>query len=54
LPETVLLIFQGTTLGALLTDNSGNGHNATGSGTFTYSSDDPFNSAQGSLQVGNV
>jgi hypothetical protein len=54
LPDTKLLIFQGTTLGALLTDNSGNSHNATGTGSFAYSSDDPFNSASGSLQVGTV
>lgn len=54
LPDTKLLIFQGTDLSSMLTDNSGNGHNATGTGTFTYSSEDPFSSAQGSLQVGTV
>jgi hypothetical protein len=54
LTGTKLLIFQGTTLGAMLTDNSGNGHNATGTGTFAYSTNDPFNSAQGSLQIGSV
>ena len=54
LPDTKLLIFQGTDLSTMLTDNSGNGHNATGTGTFAYSSEDPFNSAQGSLQVGSV
>jgi hypothetical protein len=52
LPATKLLIFQGTDLSTILTDNSGNGHNATGTGIFAYSSEDPFNSAQGSLQVG--
>ena len=54
LTGTKLLIFQGTDLSSMLTDNSGNGHNATGTGTFAYSSEDPFNSAQGSLQVGTV
>lgn len=54
LPDTKLLIFQGTDLSSMLTDNSGNGHNATGTGTFAYSSEDPFSSAQGSLQVGTV
>ena len=54
LPATKLLIFQGTDITSMLTDNSGNGHNATGTGSFAYSSEDPFNSAQGSLQVGNV
>lgn len=54
LSDTKLLIFQGTDLSSMLTDNSGNGHNATGTGTFAYSSEDPFSSAQGSLQVGTV
>ena len=54
LEPTKLLIFQGTDLNAILTDNSGNGHNATGTGSFAYSSNDPFNSAQGSLQVETV
>ena len=54
LPTTKLLIFQGTDLSSMLTDNSGNGHNASGTGTFAYSTNDPFSSAQGSLQVGTV
>lgn len=48
--QTKLLIFQGTNLGALLLDNSGNNRTATNSGA-TFSSDDPFNGPQGSLQV---
>jgi hypothetical protein len=52
LAATVLLTFQGTDLTALLLDNSGNGHNATNSGA-TFSAEDPFSSAQGSLQMGS-
>ena len=54
LEPTKLLIFQGMDLNSILTDNSGNGHNATGTSSFAYSSNDPFNSASGSLQVGTV
>jgi hypothetical protein len=50
---TKLLIFQGTTLSAQTTDNSGNNHNATNSGA-TYSALNPFSGVQGSLQMGNV
>ena len=50
---TKLLIFQGTDLNAQLTDNSGNGHNATNSGA-TYSALNPFSGIEGSLQMGNV
>ena len=53
LAETVLLIFQGTTLNAQLLDNSGNNHNATNSGA-TYSALNPFTGTTGSLQMGNV
>jgi len=50
---TKLLIFQGNNIGAQLTDNSGNNHNATNSGA-TYSALNPFTGVQGSLQMGNV
>jgi hypothetical protein len=50
---TKLLIFQGTDLSAQVTDNSGNGHNATNSGA-TYSTLSPFAGVQGSLQMGNI
>lgn len=50
---TKLLIFQGSNLNAQLTDNSGNGHNATNSGA-SYSALSPFAGVQGSLQMGNV
>lgn len=53
LPATKLLIFQGTDLSAQLTDNSGNGHNATNSGA-TYSANNPFAGTEGSLQMGNI
>jgi hypothetical protein len=53
LAATRLLIFQGTDLNAQLTDNSGNGHNATNSGA-TYSALNPFAGTEGSLQMGNV
>ena len=53
-PDTKLLIFQGTDLNAQLTDNSGNGHNATNSGA-TFSEVNPFPQYNGgSLQMGNV
>lgn len=48
-----LLIFQGTNLPMQLSDNSGNGHNATNSGA-TYSASNPFAGEAGSLQMGNV
>jgi hypothetical protein len=51
--DTVLLTFQGNTIEAQLTDNSGNNHNATNSGA-TYSALNPFTGVQGSLQMGNV
>jgi hypothetical protein len=51
LDNTVLLTFQGNDLNALLLDNSGNGHNATNEGA-TFSTNDPFASAAGSLQMG--
>ena len=54
LPGTKLLIFQGTDLSEMLTDNSGNSHNASGTHSFAYSTNDPFGSAQGSLQLGTV
>jgi hypothetical protein len=50
---TKLLIFQGNSIGAQLTDNSGNNHNATNTGA-TYSALNPFAGVQGSLQMGNV
>ena len=50
---TKLLIFQGNNIGAQLTDNSGNNHDATNSGA-TYSALNPFTGVQGSLQMGNV
>jgi hypothetical protein len=54
LPDTKLLIFQGTDITAELTDNSGNGHNATNAGA-NYSALNPFSPTyQGSLQVGAV
>jgi len=53
LADTKLLIFQGTDLSAQLTDNSGNGHDATNSGA-TYSTNNPFVGTQGSLQMGNI
>jgi len=53
LPDTKLLIFQGTDLNAQLIDNSGNNHNATNDGA-TYSALSPFAGVQGSLQMGNV
>jgi hypothetical protein len=53
LPTTKLLIFQGTNITAELTDNSGNGHNATNSGA-NYSTLNPFVGYEGSLQVGSV
>jgi len=53
LPETVLLIFQGTSLNAQLLDNSGNNHNATNAGA-TYSALSPFVGIEGSLLVGQV
>ena len=49
---TKLLLFQGSDLTAQLVDNSGHGHNATSSGT-TFSPIDPFDSVEGSLQMGN-
>lgn len=52
-PSTVLLIFQGNSLPLELTDNSGNGHNASNSGA-TYSTNNPFVGEQGSLQMGSV
>jgi hypothetical protein len=52
--DTVLLIFQGESLNAQLTDNSGNGNNGFGSGAITYNTDNPFVGTQGSLQVGIV
>jgi hypothetical protein len=54
LPTVKLLLFQGTTESALLNDNSGNGNSASGTRGFAYSTNDPFSSAQGSLQVGIV
>jgi len=54
LPTVKLLLFQGTTESALLNDNSGNGNSASGTQGFAYSTEDPFSSAQGSLQVGTV
>lgn len=51
--NTVLLIFQGTDLTAQLTDNSGNGHDATNAGA-TYSINNPFVGYEGSLQMGTV
>jgi hypothetical protein len=54
LPATRLLIFQGEDLNAQLTDNSGNGHNATNDGA-TFSAVNPFPQyTGGSLQMGNV
>jgi len=53
-PDTKLLIFQGADLNAQLTDNSGNGHNATNDGA-TFSEVNPFPQyTGGSLQMGNV
>ena len=51
--NTVLLIFQGDSLLLELTDNSGNGHDATNTGA-TYSTNNPFEAYQGSLQLGTV
>lgn len=48
-----LLIFQGTNLPMQLSDNSGNGHNATNAGA-TYSAANPFVGTQGSIQMGTV
>jgi hypothetical protein len=53
LPESKLLIFQGDNLTLELTDNSGNGHDATNSGA-TYSTFNPFSGYAGSLQMGTV
>ena len=53
LAGTKLLIFQGNDLAAQLVDNSGNGHDATNTGA-TFSTNDPANTAAGSLQMGNV
>ena len=53
LAGTKLLIFQGNNLSAQLVDNSGNGHDATNTGA-TFSTNDPANTAAGSLQMGNV
>ena len=53
LAATKLLIFQGDTLPLELTDNSGNGHNASNSGA-NYSALNPFVGVDGSLQVGSV
>ena len=50
---TVLLIFQGTNLNDELSDQTGNGHNATNTGA-TYSASNPFVGYQGSLQMGTV
>lgn len=52
-PNTIMLIFQGTTLNNQLVDQSGNGHNATNSGA-TYSALNPFAGYEGSLQMGTV
>jgi len=52
LAGTKLLIFQGTSLNAQLTDNSGNNHNGSGSGTFSYNASSPFVGVQGSLKLG--
>jgi len=52
-PAPVLLIFQGTNLSAQLTDNTGNGHNASNTGA-TYSALSPFAGVEGSLQMGTV
>lgn len=53
LTSTILLIFQGTTLPLQLTDNSGNGNNATATGGVAYSANNPFApSAPGSVQFG--
>ena len=48
-----LLIFQGTNLPMQLSDNSGNGHNATNSGA-TYATANPFAGFEGSLQMGII
>ena len=53
LANTKLLIFQGTNITAQLTDNSGNGHDATNDGA-NYSTLNPFVGYQGSLQLGAV
>jgi len=50
---TVMLIFQGATLNDELSDQTGNGHNASNTGA-TYSTDNPFVGYQGSLQMGTV
>ena len=50
---TKLLIFQGNNLPLELSDNSGNGHNATNSGA-SYSTNNPFVGTEGSLQMGVV
>ena len=48
---TKLLIFQGNNLPLELSDNSGNGHNATNAGA-SYSTSNPFVGTEGSLQMG--
>jgi len=53
LPNTKLLIFQGDSLPLELTDNSGNGHNATNAGA-NFASNNPFVGYTGSLQMGSV
>jgi hypothetical protein len=53
LPDTKLLIFQGTGLAAQLQDTSGHGHNATNDGA-NYSPLCPFITTVGSLQMGNI
>ena len=52
LEPTKLLILQGTDLASLLTDNSGNGHGGSISGNVSVSNNDPFGSAESSLQFG--
>lgn len=51
--ETKLLIFQGDSLPLELTDNSGNGHNASNVGA-VYSTNNPFIGYDGSLQMGSI
>lgn len=51
--NTVLLIFQGVTLNDELSDQTGNGHNATNTGA-AYSALNPFAGVEGSLQMGTV
>jgi hypothetical protein len=50
---TVLLIFQGTNLNDELSDQTGNGHNASNTGA-TYSALNPFAGYEGSLQMGTI